>query len=143
MKVRCFYFLHLIVHIIIILVNEDSCDEWVAGDVSDKLWVIWELAFSGNGIVVSHGRVREGSIKFYQEVSSFYHEAYVDKEQPKFAVVLLGELDGVLFDSAERLECLLLAQVREHLDFDDAKSVLVLKLLLDFLGVCLCIFILL
>ena len=92
--------------------------------------------------MVSHGRVREGSIKFYQEVSSFYHEAYVDKEQPKFAVVLLGELDGVLFDSAERLECLLLAQVREHLDFDDAKSVLVLKLLLDFLGDCLCIFIL-
>ena len=54
------------VHNIIILVNEDSCDGWVAGYVGDKLWVIDELAFSRDGIVVSHGRIREGRIKFPQ-----------------------------------------------------------------------------
>ena len=66
MQVRCFYLLQHMVHNIIILVNEDSCDGWVAGYVGDKLWVIDELAFSRDGIVVSHGRIREGRIKFPQ-----------------------------------------------------------------------------
>ena len=83
---------------------------------------------------MSHGRVSEWSIKFFQEAWSFYHEAYVDEKQPKFAVVLLCELDRVLFDSAERLECLFLAQVYEDLEFDDAESILVFKLLLDSLS---------
>ena len=54
--------------------------------------------------------------------------------QPEFAVVFLGELNGVLFDTSECLERILLAQVCEYLDFNDSESIFVFKLLLDSCG---------
>ena len=66
MQVRCFYIITLIVYLPIILVNEDSCDGWVACDIGDKLRVVDQLAFSGDGIIERHGCV-EGCIKFLIE----------------------------------------------------------------------------
>ena len=63
MQVRCFYSFSLYHHILIILVNEDGEDRWVAGDVGDELRVIDRHTISGNAIVLNHGRLRERRLK--------------------------------------------------------------------------------
>ena len=131
MQVRCFYFRLIFLNI---LVNEDGEDRWVTGDVGDELRIIDQSAISGSTILLSHGRLREGRLKRSQEVRIIFVlklEAYRREYQSESAVVLLGELGGILFDSAERLDGVLLAQVDERLDLDDAERVLVLELLLD------------
>ena len=50
---------------------------------------------------------------------------------PYVAVVLLRKLYGVLFDSLDGLDRILLALVNEYLDLLDSECVLVLELLLD------------
>ena len=57
MQVFCFNFSSPASHIVIILVKKDSCDGGVAGDVGDKLRVVDHLAFSCDGIIVSHSCV--------------------------------------------------------------------------------------
>ena len=141
---RCIDFQLLLIHIAILLVNEDGEDRWMAGDIGDETRVIDRHTISSNGIILSDGQLREGRPKRLQEVKMnistilglvLKTEANRGEYQSEFAVVLLCELDCILFDSTERCDRLLLAQVNESLDPNNAKRVLVFKLLLDLIGI--------
>ena len=52
-KVICFDFFRLLHHLLVVLMNEDSTDRLVAGEICDKLVHVNRLALSCQGIVMS------------------------------------------------------------------------------------------